>query len=180
MMLPVTAVQVAKPPVLAAGAGDPAWAKAKALRVRLAGGMNFKNGNTTATIKAVYSGNMLYMLVQHDDPTQSVRRFPYQKQADGSWKKLTDPKDKGGDDNVYYEDKFALIWNINNSIKGFSQQGCMTACHAGEPGIGQVDDQYLDDTATIKTRRRKPDARAIRRPAALTPISSWSTASPNS
>jgi ethylbenzene dehydrogenase len=175
----VTAVQVAKPPVLAAGAGDPAWAKAKALRVPLAGGMNFKNGSTTATIKAVYSGDMLYMLVQYDDPTQSVRRFPYQKQADGSWKKLTDPKDKGGDDNVYYEDKFALIWNINNSIKGFSQQGCMTACHAGEPGkpfgnkytasagelgdiwhmksirtgyIGQVDDQYLDDTRYDKDK----------------------------
>jgi hypothetical protein len=119
------------------------------------------------------------MLVQYDDPTQSVRRFPYQKQADGSWKKLTDPKDKGGDDNLYYEDKFALIWNINNSIKDFSQQGCMTACHAGEPGkpfgnkytasagelgdiwhmksirtgyIGQVDDQYLDNTRYDKDK----------------------------
>ena len=175
----VTAVQVAKPPVLAAGAGDPAWAKAKALSVPLAGGMNFKNGSTTATIKAVYSGDMLYMLVQYDDPTQSVRRFPYQKQTDGSWKKLTDPKDKGGDDNVYYEDKFALIWNINNSIKEFGQQGCMVACHAGEAGkpfgnkytasagelgdiwhmksirtgyIGQVDDQYLDDTRYDKDK----------------------------
>lgn len=175
----VTAVKVDKPPVLTAGAADPAWAKAKALTVPLAGGMNFKNGSTTATIKAVYSGDMLYMLVQYNDPTQSVRRFPYQKQADGSWKKLTDPKDKGGDDNLYYEDKFALIWNINNSIKGFSQQGCMMACHAGEPGkpfgnkytasagelgdiwhmksirtgyIGQIDDQYLDDTRYDKDK----------------------------
>ena len=166
----ITAVNVAKAPVLAAGAADPAWSKAKALSVPLLGGVNFKAGKgaTNATLKAVYSGDMLYVLLQYDDPTQSVRRFPYQKQADGSWKKLKDANDKGGDDNVYYEDKFALIWNINNSIKGFSQQGCMTACHAGEPGIGQVDDQYLDDTATIKTRRRKPDARAIRRPAALT------------
>ena len=171
----VTAVQVVKPPVLAAGAADPVWAKAKALTVPLSGGVNFKNGkgSTTATLKAVYSGDMLYVLLQYDDPTQSVRRFPYQKQADGSWKKLTDPKDKGGDDNVYYEDKFALIWNIGNSIKGFDKQGCMAACHAGEPGkpfgnkytasegelgdiwhmksirtgyIGQVDDQYLDHT----------------------------------
>ena len=179
----VTAVKVDKPPVLTAGAADPAWAKAKALTVPLSGGMNFKNGSTTATIKAVYSGDMLYMLVQYNDPTQSVRRFPYQKQADGSWKKLTDPKDKGGDDNLYYEDKFALIWNIDNSIKGFSQQGCMMACHAGEPGkpfgnkytasagelgdiwhmksirtgyIGQIDDQYLDDTRYDKDKA--PDA----------------------
>ncbi len=175
----VSAVKIAKPPVLAAGAADPAWAKAKALSVPLAGGMHFKNGNTTATIKAVYSGDMFYMLVQYDDPTESVRRFPYQKQSDGSWKKLTDPKDQGGDDNVYYEDKFALIWNIGNSIKGFGQQGCMVACHAGEPGkpygnkdrasegergdiwhmkairtgyIGQVDDQYLDHTRYDKDK----------------------------
>ncbi len=181
----VTAVNVAKPPVLAAGAVDPAWAKAKVLPVKLMGGVNFKNGKgaTNATLKAVYSGDMLYMLLQYDDPTQSVQRFPYQKQADGTWKKLKDAKDKGGDDNVYYEDKFALIWNINNSIKGFDQQGCMVACHAGEPSkpfgnkytasageigdiwhmksirtgyIGQVDDQYLDDTRFDKDK--SPDA----------------------
>src|SRR4051794_36842462 len=169
----VTAARVDKAPLLAAGATDPAWAKAEALSVPLAGGVNFKDGKTTATIKAVYSGDTLYMLVQYDDPTQSVQRFPFQKQADGSWKKMSDPKDKGGDDNIYYEDKFALIWNINNSIKNFSQMGCMAACHAGEPGkpfgnkytasegelgdiwhmksirtgyIGRVDDQYLDHT----------------------------------
>jgi hypothetical protein len=75
----VTAVKVDKPPVLTAGAADPAWAKAKALTVPLAGGMNFKNGSTTATIKAVYSGDMLYMLVQYNDPTQSVRRLSVPK-----------------------------------------------------------------------------------------------------
>jgi len=179
----VSAVRVDKAPVLAAGATDPAWAKAEALSVALFGGVNFKDGKTTATIKAVYSGDTLYMLVQYDDPTQSVRRFPYQKQADGSWKKLVDPKDKGGDDNVFYEDKFALIWNIGNSIKGFGQQGCMVACHMGEAGkpfgnkylasegelgdiwhmksirtgyIGQVDDQFLDHTRFDK--EKSPDA----------------------
>jgi hypothetical protein len=78
----------AKAPDLAAGAADPAWAQAKPVTVALAGGANFKGGKTTATIKAVYSGDMLYMLVQYDDPTNSIRRFPYQKQADGSWKEI--------------------------------------------------------------------------------------------
>ena len=41
--------------------------------------------------EAVYSGDMLYMLVQYADPTNSLRRGPFQKQSDGSWKKLTDP-----------------------------------------------------------------------------------------
>jgi hypothetical protein len=122
---------------------------------------------------------MLYMLLQYDDPTESVRRFPYQKQADGSWKKLSDPSDKGGDDNMFYEDKFALIWNIGGSIKSFGQMGCMAACHAGEPGkpfgnkytasagelgdiwhmksirtgyIGQADDQFLDHTPYDKEK----------------------------
>jgi hypothetical protein len=175
----VTAVKVATAPVLAAGASDPAWANAKPLKVVLSGGANFDKGKTTASIKAVYAGDMFYMMIQYDDPTQSVRRFPYQKQADGTWKKLADPKDKGGDDNLYYEDKIALLWNINNSIKNFTQMGCMAACHAGEPGkpfgnkytasegeigdiwhmksirtgyIGQTDDQYLDHTRFDKDK----------------------------
>jgi hypothetical protein len=170
----LTAVKVAKPPMLSAGAADPAWANAKSITIDLLGGANFKDGKTKGTVKAVYSGDMLYMLVQYDDETMSFRRFPYQKQADGSWKKLKDPNDKmGHDDNAYYEDKLAFIWNINNSIKGFNQQGCMVTCHAGEKGkpygnkytasagelgdiwhvkrvrsipVGQADDQYVDNT----------------------------------
>jgi Ethylbenzene dehydrogenase len=175
----VTAIKADKAPNLAAGVADPTWAKARALTVQLIGGRNFKDGKTTATIKAAYSGDMLYMLVQYDDPTESVRRGPYQKQPDGSWKKVSDPDDKGGDNNKFYEDKFALIWNIGNSIKGFSQQGCMVACHVGEAPkpfgnkylanegelgdiwhlksirtgyIGQVDDQYLDHTRYDKDK----------------------------
>ena len=122
----VTAVKADKPPNLAAGASDPAWTTAQALSIPLLGGTNFKDGKTTATIKALHAGDMLYMLVQYDDPTESVRRSPFQKQADGSWKKLND------DNSKFYEDKLALIWNIGGSIKGFSQQGCMITCHVGE------------------------------------------------
>jgi hypothetical protein len=167
------AAKVATAPVLSAGANDPAWASAKPLRIDLAGGENFGGkGSTTATLKAVYAGDMLYMLVQYADPTNSLRRGPFQKQADGSWKKLVDPKNTGGDDNVYYEDKWAFLWPIDNSVKGFAQNGCLATCHLGEgkpygnkytssPGeildmwhmkgsrtapLGNVDDQYCDDT----------------------------------
>jgi hypothetical protein len=79
-----------------------------------------------------------------------------------------------GDENVYYEDKLAFIWNINDSIQGFNEGGgCFVTCHAGEPNkpygnkytpgpgqigdiwhwkgvrtnpVNQVDDQYVDDT----------------------------------
>ena len=120
----LVAAKVAGAPNLAAGAGDPVWATARPLQVQLSGGMNFGGkGETTVTLKAVYSGDTLYMLVQYTDPTDSMRRGPYQKQADGSWKKLADPADKGGDDNVYYEDKWAMIWPINNSCQGLRHHG---------------------------------------------------------
>jgi hypothetical protein len=169
----VTAVKVSAAPAPDGNATDAAWQSAPSATVTLSGGMNFQGGSTQATLKAVYTADTLCMLLQYDDPTHSVRRSPYVKQVDGTWKKLKDPDDKGGDNNKYYEDKFALIWPINNSIKGFEQSGCMGACHAGEPGkpygnkytasegelgdmwhmktvrtgvVGQVDDQYLDHT----------------------------------
>jgi Ethylbenzene dehydrogenase len=175
----LTAVKVATPPTLDGNDNDAAWKSARAITVKLKEGENFDNGNTTVTLKAVYSGDMLYMLVQYTDPTQSVRRSPYVKQADGSWKKLSDPDDKGGDNNKYYEDKWAMLWNINNSIKDFNTRGCDTACHAGQKGkpfgnkytespgelgdiwhmksvrtgtVGQVDNQYLDDTRFDKDK----------------------------
>ncbi|MSP97562.1 MAG: hypothetical protein EXR29_10155 [Betaproteobacteria bacterium] len=170
----LVAARVAAAPMLDGTAGDAAWAQARPLTVKLTDGANFGGtGETTATLKAVYSGDTVYFLVQYADPTNSIRRGPFQKQADRSWKKLQDPADKGGDDNVYYEDKWAMIWNINNSIAGFNEQGCAVTCHAGETGkpygnkyaatagelgdiwhmkgsrtapLGNVDDQYVDHT----------------------------------
>jgi hypothetical protein len=173
------AVRAAAAPVLDGVAGDAAWASAPALTVKLEDGANFGGkGETTVTLKAVVTGDTLYMLMQYADPTHSVRRAPYQKQADGSWKKLSDPNDKGGDNNVYYEDKWAMIWNINNSIKDFNTKGCAVACHAGEGKpfgnkytategevgdiwhaktmrtmpYGRVDDQWLDHTRYDKQK----------------------------
>jgi len=174
----LVAAKVATAPKLVANASDPAWAKAKPLKVELFGGANFKEGGTNAVLKAVYSGDMFYMLVQYDDPTESVRRSPFQKQADGTWKKVKDPDDAGGDNNKYYEDKLGVIWNINGSIKAFNQQGCMAACHMGEGKpfgnkytvsegelgdmwhlkmirtgyIGQLDDGYVDHTRADKEK----------------------------
>ena len=184
----LVAAKVATAPNLAVGASDGAWAAAKPLSIALSGGANFGGkGSTTATLKAVYSGDMLYMLIQYADPTESRQRGPFQKQADGSWKKLSDPANKGGDDNVYYEDKWAFLWPINNSVKGFEKNGCAAMCHVGEDKpfgnkytasegeiadmwhmkggrtgpLGNVDDQYTDhtryDAKTAPNAGRKSD-----------------------
>lgn len=158
------------------GTLDAVWQKAPPLTVKVVGGRNLPGGSTEVSLRAVYAGDMVYFLMQYKDETNSVRRVPWVKQADGSWKQLKDPNDKGGDNNLYYEDKWAMIWNINSPA--FEQKGCMAACHTGEgkpfgnkylpnPGekadiwhmkgvrtgsIGQVDDQYLDDTRYDKDK----------------------------
>lgn len=174
----LVAVATSTAPGLGNAGADAVWSKARPLTLELTGGVNFgakpgDKGETKVTLKAVYTADMLYMLMQYPDPTYSVRRGPYQKQADGSWKKLKDAADKGGDDNVYYEDKWAVLWPTNEATaKSFDKEGCAMACHEGQtkpygnkytnlPGqlldmwhmkgqrtgpLGYLDDQYTDDT----------------------------------
>jgi hypothetical protein len=171
----LVAKKVAAAPA-ADGSVDAVWSGAQPLTVKAVGGKNLPGGSTDVTLRSVVAGDTIYFLVQYKDATQSMRREPWQKQADGSWKKLKDPDDKGGDNNVYYEDKLAMIWNI--SSPAFEQRGCMAACHTGEGkpygnkylpnaneradiwhlkgvrtgSIGQVDDQYLDGTRYDKDK----------------------------
>jgi len=151
------------------GVADDVWADAPETTVSVIGGAN--NGSTNVSMKSVHTEDMIYFLFTWADPTESVVRFPWKKQSDGTWEQLRSPDNAGGDENTYYEDKFAIIWNINNSVSGFNQAGCMVTCHAGEPGkpygnkytaspgevgdiwhwkgvrtnpVGQIDDQYVD------------------------------------
>lgn len=158
-------------PVLDGVADDAAWTTAQETVISVAGGYN--DFATDASLKSVYSGDTVYFVLTYADPTESWFRSPWQKQEDGTWKQIKDENDKGGDNNSVYEDKLALIWPINNSIKNFETAGCFVACHAGENSDvkpygnkytsaegefgdiwhwksvrndGQIDDQYLDST----------------------------------
>jgi len=171
----LTAKKVAAPPTLD-GVVDDLWTPAPPLTIKVLGGKNLPGGTTEVALRAVYTGDTIYFLAQYKDPTDSVRRSPWVKQADGSWKKLSDPDDKGGDNNVYYEDKMAILWNINSPA--FEARGCLSACHTGEgkpygnkytkdPGelldmwhwkgvrtatVGQIDDQYVNNTRYDKEK----------------------------
>ncbi len=171
------------------GQMDASWLRATPLLVTVHNGANLINGSTTVSLRALYNGGNIYFLAQYADKTQSYQRSPWQKQADGSWKIRTDPNASASGNNLYYEDKAALIWNINDSIKGFNQSGCLVLCHPGEtkvygnkytanPGelgdiwhwksvrtgpVGQIDDQYVDNTRYDKDKSpeagRKSDAK---------------------
>jgi Ethylbenzene dehydrogenase len=171
----LVAPKVAAPPAQD-GTLDAAWKAAQPLTVKVVGGKNLPGGSTDVTMRAVYTADIVYFHMQYKDPTQSFQRSPWVKQPDGSWKKLVDPDDKGGDNNRYYEDKMAMLWNI--SSPAFEQRGCMSACHTGEGkpygnkytanagerldiwhwksvrtgSVGQIDDQYVDNTRYDKDK----------------------------
>jgi hypothetical protein len=158
-------------PVLDGVADDEAWANALATNISVSEVAYLFS--TEATLKAVYKGDTVYFLLTYLDPTESWSRTPWQKQDDGSWAQVRDPNDKGGDNNTAYEDKFSMLWSIDNSIQGFETTGCFTACHVGENSdvkpygnkytsssgelgdlwhwksvsdASQIDDEYLDWT----------------------------------
>jgi hypothetical protein len=171
----------ASAPIVLDGMEDQAWGKAEAIKVTV-DELPYQPNNgytgmtkTDVTIKSLYDDNHIYFLITYNDPTKSLERFPWVKQDDGSWKKLSN-KDDTGHDNTYYEDKFAMFWNINT--KGFEEEGCMIACHLNEPNdkspgrkytetagetidmwhakyvrsmpIGMFDDQYVDNNTDPK------------------------------
>lgn len=167
----LTSVLVSEAPVLDGLADESVWENAPALEVETRRGIN--DGNTTISLRSVYTEDTVYFLLEWADPTHSYLRFPWELQEDGTWLQLRDPQDRGGDDNLWYEDKMSLIWNINNSITDFEFDGCFTACHRSSEGdpkpygnkytetegelgdiwhwksvrnLGQIDDQYLDST----------------------------------
>jgi hypothetical protein len=171
----LTSIMVTKAPTLDGVADEAFWADAVKAEIPVRRGAN--HGETIVNVQSVYTKDMVYFLIQWEDPTESNIRAPWEMQADGTWKQLSDPKDKGGDNNVWYEDKLALIWPIDNSIPDFAKNGCFTACHKSDPGdpkpygnkftsadgelgdiwhwksvrnLNQVDDQWLDNTGYSK------------------------------
>jgi len=167
----LTSVMVDEAPVLDGVADEAFWEDATAVEIDVRRGAN--NGSTTVFVKSVYVDDMVYFVAQWADPTESNIRSPWEMQADGTWKLLTDPDDKGGDNNVWYEDKLAIIWPIDNSIVDFEFDGCGVACHRSSDGdpkpygnkytetegemgdiwhwksvrnLNQMHDQYLDST----------------------------------
>lgn len=165
----LVSIPVDSAPVLDGMSDEAFWADAPSITVEVYDGANMGDGEVT--LQSVYADDMVYFLVTWADETESFVRSPWVKQDDGTWAKLRDPNDKGGDNNVYYEDKMALIWTIDNSIPKFENQGCYTACHTSrgdDPkpygnkftdegrgdiwhwksvrNVGQIDDQYLDST----------------------------------
>lgn len=124
---------------------DPVWDRAARVRLRIADGWGDAE---FVTIQAAYDATYLYMVISWDDDKASIRRQPWVKQTDGTWKKLAAksplPADgvtwaayMGGAFNeedparFNYEDKLSVIWNTYGptTVAGFEQSGCAVLCH---------------------------------------------------
>lgn len=133
----LVAARTSVAPVIDAVA-EPAWDAATPVAITLAlqpyKPSNGYNGvrESTVTLRALHDDDSLYMLIQWDDTTESMERYPWEKQADGSWKQRKNYDDTGHE-NTYYEDKFALLWDIN--ARGFDKKGCASACHMADGGM---------------------------------------------
>jgi mono/diheme cytochrome c family protein len=124
---------------------DPVWDRAARVRLRVADGWGDAE---FVTVQAAYDANYLYMVVVWDDDRASIRRQPWVKQADGTWKKLAgkSPLPTAGASwaeymgtgfneedpaRFNYEDKMAIMWNTYgaSTVGGFEQSGCAVTCH---------------------------------------------------
>lgn len=125
-------------PIQVDGVEDKGWSKAVALKLSL-DELPYKPSNgyagmkrTDVELRALYDDEHVYFFVRYQDPTESLQRFPWVKQPDGSWKQMANP-DSTGHENTWYEDKLGFYWNI--SQKGFEKKGCDMSCHVADNGM---------------------------------------------
>jgi hypothetical protein len=114
--------------------------------------------STTTSIKSVYTDTDVYFLVQWDDPTHSLDRYPWEKGTDGTWSQLVN-KDSSGHENTYYEDKYAFQWDVSSA--GFASQGCYAGCHTSgdnaAPGKKYNAEDEITDMWHWKSVRTEPN-----------------------
>lgn len=152
------------------GVVDDLWTKAKPLTVEVKVPSYsefdkvYHGKEYSVSMKSLYTDSDIYFLYQWSGDLEASykRQTWYFNPTEGRW--MQKPK-KNSDEysKPVYEDKFAVIWNIGNSIGGFNEQGCLVLCHGefkhtnieGETGdiwhwkldrtgpVNQLDDKWL-------------------------------------
>lgn len=104
---------------------DIEWFGVDSVVLQTAGGMNFADGVSKATIKSFHNGAYIYFLVRWTDYTRSNNR--HLVKTKGGWvKQVSEYTDIFGE-GIYAEDKIALSFRK-------SSEGCLTTCHIRTPG----------------------------------------------
>jgi len=88
------------------------------------------------TMKAMYDAEYIYFLAEWNDSKADLNRNPwYFDPATKRWKQESryPAFDASGNQtrDGFYEDKFAVLWNVNESMANFNSLGCYATCHTG-------------------------------------------------
>lgn len=92
----------------------------------------------SVTLRSMYDDQNIYFLAEWPDPTESLQRQPwYYDPASKLWKQekgaplfstppTTPPTTPR---KAFYEDKVAMLFNIDNSVSGWNTGTCYQSCH---------------------------------------------------
>ena len=123
------------------GTIDASWASAQKLTATVTvpdpGNDYFKGyvgSSHTVSIRSMYDANKIYFLAEWNDPSKSLNRDswyfdPVTKRWEEENRKPTFDAAGNKTREAFYEDKFAMLWNVNNSMTEFNSKGCYASCH---------------------------------------------------
>lgn len=85
------------------------------------------------TLRSSYDADNIYFLAEWNDPTESLVREPWYFDPTAKlWKHESGaPTFTAPTRAAFYEDKIAMLWNINNSVSGWNSATCYKSCHTG-------------------------------------------------
>ncbi|KJR40953.1 membrane protein containing Diguanylate cyclase, predicted [Candidatus Magnetoovum chiemensis] len=105
---------------------EKSWNRAQTLKIEVYDG---SSGKVTVTMKALYDKDNIYILAQWNDTSQDIYKNQWVLSNEtNAWTHSKRLNKKGEAVNLD-EDRFTIIWNINDSIKHFNTAGCAVLCH---------------------------------------------------
>lgn len=139
--------EVETPPALTGDGTHPTWDAAPFVTITTARGANLPRGEVAVEVRAVHDGRSIYFRFRWDDPQRSQKMTPLLKTEDG-WRVLQFGLERN-DENVYYEDKFAVILSPRPALASGTThlgQDLFSGPHYRNPrGLHFTDDGTLVD-----------------------------------
>ncbi len=136
------AQKVATAPTLD-GAIDAIWDKSAKLEIETVvpdpGGDVFRSlvgKYHNVTLRSAYDAQNIYFLAEWNDPSHSLARQPwYFDPATKKWALESGAPTFNANGTIardaFGEDKLGMLWDVNNSVAGWSNATCFKSCHTG-------------------------------------------------
>jgi hypothetical protein len=133
--------KVTEPPIID-GIVDDSWSKSQALiteaivpTVEFENFKGYEGDIYNVSMRSMYNNSYIYFLATWEDLKQDANRETwYFDPSDNKWKQESryPTFDEAGNivRGPFYEDKFALLFNVDNSVAGWNTASCYTSCHS--------------------------------------------------